>query len=102
MAFHADMNLARIEHLGPAQRQRQHDGVARRDIGDRMLLVGVVGTAMARSVSAEPPMLARSTRITRCSRAPRDARHRRRGRELHLVALPVRHRQGITLQALLA
>ena len=76
----------RAEHFGPAQRDRQHDGVARRHVGDRD--AGAAGcwsdrgTSMS-SVSAEPPMLRRSTLTVLCATAPsalRDARRRRRVR----------------------
>jgi hypothetical protein len=35
------VDLARIQHLGPGHGQRQHDGVARGDIGDRDAFAGL-------------------------------------------------------------
>ncbi len=99
---HAEMNLAGIEHLGPRQGQRQHDGVAGGNVGDGNAGGGPGGhgdgpirecrAADVGQIDTHHTMLAHAE----------TARDGGRGVELDFVALTVGHRQGVTLETLLA
>ncbi len=102
MDVDADENIARREHLRPGERQRQHDGVARRHVGHRNAGGGLLRdrdrsirqrrAADAGQIDAHDPMLARTQR-------PGNS-HRRV--ELRSVPLTVVDRERIALEALLA
>ena len=62
---HADEDVAAREHLGPRQRERQEDRVARRHVCDRDFRavgrdVAVLRHVRASLVSADPPNVRRS------------------------------------------
>ena len=97
---HADEDVGRFQHLGPRQRERKEDGVARRDVGDGNAVrpsrrrSRPSGTAMS-SVSADPPNASRPIFATMCRSTPSACGHARRGLQLDLVPLPVVERERV-------
>ena len=99
----ADEDVARAEHFRPRQaRATASSYCARVRRSPECRWSASSGTSIERSVSAEPPMPARSTRITRCStraQLPGD----RAGRiELGRMALPVVDGERVALEPLRA
>ena len=97
----ADEDVVRAEHLGPGQRERQEHRVARRHVGDRDAAASrASGTAMPRSVSAEPPNAARSMCMTRCSTAPSARATRAAACQFRRVPLAVGEAERVAAKAL--
>ena len=99
---HADDDVVRAEHLGPAERQRQEDGVARRHVGRRDLVAdrsaGPSGTG-ASVVSDEPPNADRSTSSSTCRATPSHAATARAASSSLGVALAVADGQRVQAEA---
>ena len=77
----ADEDVARAEHLGPAERERQKQRVARGHVGDGDSARSALREQQCLgSVRADPPMPARSMRIVRCSTRAELLRDARAGR----------------------
>ncbi len=100
------------DHLRPSQRQRQHDGVARRDVGDRDIVghgrqAFGIGVGVQRHVdgvagerrAADAAQVDRDSLVGDRAQGAGDARG---GVELGGVALTVAHAQGVHVEALLA
>ena len=93
----ADDDVVGAEHLGPAERERQEHGVARRHVG-RGNLVGSIGRSFGTGrslVSDEPPNADRSTSISMCRATPSAPRDRARRLDLARVALAVADGQRV-------
>ena len=75
-----DEDIARLQHFGPAEREREHHGVARRNISDRDSSrgrfrhldprVGERGAADARQIHAHDAMLTHPQRSGDAARGP--------------------------------
>ena len=82
---HADDDIVRAEHFGPAERQRQEDGVARRHVGRRDVGRGQVAVARHRNVgrqrrAADRAQIERQLEVRRDAERRRDAPRRRQSR----------------------
>ena len=96
---HANEDVVRAEHFRPCQRQRQHDGIARRHIRRRnrvrrraalrhLSVAEQRGTAERRQVDADFAMRLTSQRLRNVSR----------GENLVRVTLSVLHRQRVEVE----
>ena len=100
---HADEDVARAEHLGPRQRERQEDRVARRHVRDRDARAHLAIRAVLRHVdvrgqrrAAEDAQVDLRDDMLATPAAPRSAAPR----ELRRVPLPVAEAQRVRREAL--
>ena len=93
---------AASRHFGPRQREREKDGIARRNVGDRdaapMRDRVLSGTSIS-AVSAEPPNSAQIDVRPRDARSRRGCGYARGGFQFDAMALAVVERERVALVA---
>ena len=101
----ADEDVVCFEHLGPGERDREEDGVARGHVGDRECprrsrRRSAASGRRSSAVRAEPPKTFRSMSAITCSSTPSRAATSGGRCEFGLVALAVAETEGVGAEAL--